>query len=152
MSAADQLELFVDILLALGLGAAVGIERELRRHEAGLRTVGLVTMGAAAFGVVSLTFIDDSRVAAGVVQGIGFIGAGLIFQQGRGVVGLTTAATVWAMASVGLLVAQELRLLAVLVTINVIALLELSPLLAVLQRRRDGLRSDSGSSRSDRRE
>ena len=93
MGTADQLELFLHILLALGLGAAVGIERELRQHEAGLRTNALVTMGAAIFGAVSLTFSDDSRVAAGVVQGIGFIGAGLIFQRGQGLVGLTTAAT-----------------------------------------------------------
>ena len=61
-------------------------------------------MGAATFGVVSLTFTEDSRVVAGVVQGVGFLGAGLIFQRGAGLIGLTTAATVWAMAAVGLLV------------------------------------------------
>ncbi len=135
MGTADQLELFLDILLALGLGAAVGIERELRHHEAGLRTNALVTMGAAIFGAVSLTFSDDSRVAAGVVQGIGFIGAGLIFQRGQGLVGLTTAATLWAMAGVGLLVAQELRLVALLVTVLVLAMLELAPLIDAVQRR-----------------
>ena len=135
MGTADQLELFLDILLALGLGAAVGIERELRHHEAGLRTNALVTMGAAIFGAVRLTFSDDSRVAAGVVQGIGFIGAGLIFQRGQGLVGLTTAATLWAMAGVGLLVAQELRLVALLVTVLVLAMLELAPLIDAVQRR-----------------
>ena len=135
MGTADQLELFLHILLALGLGAAVGIERELRQHEAGLRTNALVTMGAAIFGAVSLTFSDDSRVAAGVVQGIGFIGAGLIFQRGQGLVGLTTAATLWAMAGVGLLVAQELRLVAILVTVLVLAMLELAPLIDAVQRR-----------------
>ena len=142
MSAADQLELFADILLALGLGLAVGVERELRHHEAGLRTIGLVTMGAATFGVVSLTFTEDSRVVAGVVQGVGFLGAGLIFQRGAGLVGLTTAATVWAMAAVGLLVALELRLLATLVTASVIATLELSQLAAAFGRRGGAEASD----------
>ena len=142
MSAVDQLELFADILLALGLGLAVGVERELRHHEAGLRTIGLVTMGAATFGVVSLTFTEDSRVVAGVVQGVGFLGAGLIFQRGAGLIGLTTAATVWAMAAVGLLVALELRLLATLVTASVIATLELSQLAGVIGRRGDSGASD----------
>lgn len=126
MSAADQIDLFLDVLLALGLGAAVGLERELRDRRAGIRTIGLVCMGAAVFALVSETFTEDSRVAAGVVQGIGFIGAGIVFQRGRDVVGLTTAATVWVMAGVGLLVGRELRLLAVLVSISTIVALETS--------------------------
>ncbi len=125
MDAAGQLDLFLDLLLALAFGAAVGIEREVRRHEAGFRTIALVTVGAAAFGLLSHTFLEsDARVAAGVVQGIGFLGAGIIFQRGDALTGLTTAATVWAMAAVGLLVAQELRLLALLMTLQVLVMLE----------------------------
>lgn len=75
---------------------------------------------SAAFG--------DARVAAGVVQGIGFLGAGLIFQRGEGVRGVTTAATIWVIVGLGLLVAEELWLSAVLLTVAVVLLLELSPL------------------------
>ncbi len=68
MSNADQLEVFLRLLIALGLGAAVGLEREFRGHEAGLRTSALVCLGAAMFGEASDIF-GDSRIAAGVVQG-----------------------------------------------------------------------------------
>ena len=125
MDAAGPRDLFLDLLLALAFGAAVGIEREVRRHEAGFRTIALVTVGAAAFGLLSDTFLEsDARVAAGVVQGIGFLGAGIIFQRGDALTGLTTTATVWAMAAVGLLVAQELRLLALRMTLQVLVMLE----------------------------
>lgn len=127
MSNADQVELVARLLLALVLGAAVGLEREFRGHEAGIRTSALVCFGAAAFAEVSGT-LGDSRVAAGVVQGIGFLGAGLIFQGHRGVSGVTTAATIWVVASVGLLVAADVWLAAVLATVAVVVLLELSPL------------------------
>ncbi|MCC6381120.1 MAG: MgtC/SapB family protein [Dehalococcoidia bacterium] len=126
MSNADQLELVARLLLALALGAAIGLEREFRGHQAGIRTSALVCFGAAAFAEVSGT-LGDSRVAAGVVQGIGFLGAGLIFQSRQGVSGVTTAATVWVIASVGLLVASDLWLAALLATGAVIVLLELSP-------------------------
>ncbi len=127
MSNIDQFELFVHMLLALGLGALVGAEREFRGHEAGVRTSALVCMGAALFGETSLLY-GDSRIAAGVVQGIGFLGAGLIFQRGLDVRGVTTAATIWALAGVGLAVAEDLWLTAVLVTVTMIVLLELAPL------------------------
>jgi putative Mg2+ transporter-C (MgtC) family protein len=71
MSERDQIELFLWILYAMGLGALVGLEREFRGHEAGMRTTALVCAGAAVFGQVSEAF-GDSRIAAGVVQGIGF--------------------------------------------------------------------------------
>ena len=118
MDAAGQLDLFLDLLLALALGTAVGIEREVRRHEAGFRTIALVTVGAAA-----------------VVQGIGFLGAGIIFQRADALTGLTTAATVWAMAAVGLLVAQELRLLAFLMTLQVLVMLEARPVWRMIAER-----------------
>ncbi|MEX1103987.1 MAG: MgtC/SapB family protein [Dehalococcoidia bacterium] len=126
MSNADQIELFVRMMYALALGSAVGLEREFRGHEAGIRTLGLVCLGAALFGETS-TLYGDSRVAAGVVQGIGFLGAGLIIVRGGTVVGATTAATVWAMAGVGLL-ASEAWLTAFLLTAAIIVALEFSPI------------------------
>ena len=126
MSEREQLELFWWILYALGLGAAVGLEREIRGHEAGIRTTALVCGGAALFGQVSAT-LGDNRIAAGVVQGVGFLGAGIVFQRGPVVKGVTTAATIWAMAAVGLVVASELWLLPLLISATIIVLLELAP-------------------------
>lgn len=127
MSERDQLELFFWVLYALGLGALVGFEREFRGHEAGIRTTALVCGGAAMFGQVSQA-LDDTRIAAGVVQGIGFLGAGLVFQRGNSVKGVTTAATIWVMAAVGLVVAAELWLLPLLLAGTIIMVLELAPI------------------------
>jgi putative Mg2+ transporter-C (MgtC) family protein len=105
------------IVLAAVLGGAVGIERELREHEAGLRTHMLVAVGSALFTLVSaygfseffaaqegnrFVPIDPTRIAAQIVTGIGFLGAGAIIRQGPRVRGLTTAATLWAVAAIGL--------------------------------------------------
>ena len=103
------------ILLAAGLGAAVGVERELREHEAGLRTHMLVAVGSCLFTLVSAYGfgeffargarpipVDPTRIAAQIVTGIGFLGAGAIIRQGSNVRGLPTAATLWAVAAIGL--------------------------------------------------
>lgn len=91
--------------IALAFGAVIGVEREWRLKQAGLKTMSLVALGAAAFGMMTDTFGDDNHnpgvIAAGVVGGIGFIGAGVIMRRGLTVQGLTTAATLWASASVG---------------------------------------------------
>ena len=126
MSSGDQVELYLWALLALGLGTLVGFEREVRGHEAGIRTNALVCGGAAIFGLIS-NELGDTRVAANIVQGIGFLGAGLVIQRGHVVRGVTTAATVWVMAAVGLLVANELWLTAILATATILLLLELAP-------------------------
>ena len=126
MSNADQLQSWLWLLLALGLGGAVGLEREWRGHEAGIRTSALVCAGAALFGHVSVA-TGDSRIAAAVVQGIGFIGAGVVFQRGDAVKGVTTAATIWLVAGIGLLIAYELWLTAVLTSVTAVVLLELAP-------------------------
>lgn len=108
----------VRLLVAAGLGAAIGYQRERSGKPAGLRTHILISIGAALFTVVSLfgfgPTADVSRVAAGVVAGIGFIGAGAIIYRGGGdmVAGLTTAATIWAVAAIGLAAGAGLFLIA----------------------------------------
>lgn len=145
MSSADQLELFARLCLALVLGALVGLERELRGHEAGIRTNSLVCGASALFGSISALYGDD-RIAAAVVQGIGFLGAGIVLHRRGTVRGVTTAATIWVTAALGLAVAGELYLLAVLATAAVIILLELSPITDRLFGARIGRTSGNASS------
>jgi len=106
-------EIVVRVGVAAGLGGAIGIERELREREAGFRTHLLVSVGAALFTLVSayawrdFTFghgvtFDPTRIAAQIVTGIGFLGAGAIIRQGVSVRGLTTAATLWVVAAIGM--------------------------------------------------
>jgi putative Mg2+ transporter-C (MgtC) family protein len=108
-------ELALRIGLAASLGAAIGLERELREREAGLRTHLLVSLGAALFTLVSAygwtdwrfstpegIVFDPTRIAAQIVTGVGFLGAGAIIRQGLTVRGLTTAATLWAVAAIGM--------------------------------------------------
>ncbi|HXW70146.1 MAG TPA: MgtC/SapB family protein [Methylocella sp.] len=93
------------LLLALALGGVIGFERQWRQRLAGLRTNTLVSLGAAIFVVFEGQFSDTSptRVAAQVVSGVGFLGAGVIWKEGLNVRGLNTAATLWCSAAVGLL-------------------------------------------------
>ena len=116
-----------EILSAFSLSALIGIERELRRKSAGLRTYTVVGTSAALFLLVSkygftdvltpgLVVLDPSRVAAQIVTGIGFIGAGMVFVRQDRVTGLTTAATVWLVTGVGMACGAGLLRLAVLVT------------------------------------
>jgi putative Mg2+ transporter-C (MgtC) family protein len=97
------------LAVAAGLGAAVGIERELREREAGIRTHLLVSLGACLFTIVGAygfsdfgTRVDPTRIAAQVVTGIGFLGAGAIIREGISVRGLTTAASLWIVAAIGM--------------------------------------------------
>ena len=128
MDAGDQLEIVANLLLAAALGALMGLERELRGMPAGVRTIALVTMGAALFTELSGLVGSEDRIAAGIVTGIGFLGAGVIFREGYTVKGITTAATIWSAAAVGMAVGQELYLVAVLGALIVFALLESRPL------------------------
>jgi len=113
-----ELQMVVRLLTAAGLGAAIGYQREKAGKPAGLRTHVLIAVGAALFTVASVYGFgpagDMSRVAAGVVAGIGFIGAGAIIHRGPGdiVGGLTTAATIWAVAAIGLAAGAGLYLVA----------------------------------------
>jgi putative Mg2+ transporter-C (MgtC) family protein len=96
-------ELAGRLLFAVVSGALVGIERQWHHKNAGLKTNTLVALGAATFGLISVYGPSgDTRVATGVVQGIGFIGAGVIMRRGGSVQGINSAATLWATASLGL--------------------------------------------------
>jgi putative Mg2+ transporter-C (MgtC) family protein len=88
--------------LALGLGALIGLERELRARDAGMRTNALVAAGAAVFTMVARIFGDSGPLAAQIISGIGFMGAGNILKSGEHVKGLTTAATLWSVAGIGM--------------------------------------------------
>ena len=102
MDTGDQLLILARLALAAFLGAFIGLERELRGYPAGVRTVALVALGSALFTEVSRLMGSEDRIAAGIVSGIGFLGAGAIIRHGVSVRGLTTAASLWAVAAVGL--------------------------------------------------
>ena len=121
-------EMILRLLLAAALGAAIGYQREKTGKQAGLRTHTLICIGAALFTVVSIYGFgiasDPARVAAGVVVGIGFIGAGVILHREGGVVaGLTTAATIWLVAGIGLAVGTGLYVVSVVATALILLVL-----------------------------
>src|SRR5450631_4495984 len=90
--------------LGLFLGAVIGLERELRTRDAGIRTNALVAAGAAVFTMVARLFGDSGPLAGQIITGIGFIGAGNILKAGEHVKGLTTAATLWTVAGIGMVI------------------------------------------------
>jgi putative Mg2+ transporter-C (MgtC) family protein len=136
----SPLDLTLRLLLAAGLGAAIGLEREMRQKPAGLRTNILIAVGSALFTTVSVHFGDlggtPDRVAAQIVTGIGFLGAGAILHSGVSVQGLTTAATIWVNAAVGTAVGAGQCLMATVATvITLLVLLVLGRVEVVLERR-----------------
>jgi putative Mg2+ transporter-C (MgtC) family protein len=137
-------EVLLRVAVAAALGGAVGIEREIREREAGFRTHLLVSVGAALFTLVSAygfsdfhysqrtgITLDPTRISAQIVSGIGFLGAGAIIRQGLSVRGLTTAATLWAVAAIGLAAGAGYYSAAVLTT--ALVLVSLWPLRLVAQ-------------------
>jgi putative Mg2+ transporter-C (MgtC) family protein len=125
------------LLVAAVLGALVGLEREIHDHPAGMRTHLLVSLGSAAFTVLGIAAFpspnsDPARVAAQVVTGVGFLGAGAILKEGATIRGLTTAASLWAVAAVGMAAGAGALLTAL--TITGIAILSLWPLRRVAAR------------------
>ena len=145
-------EALARLALAAGLGGAIGIERELRDRYAGLRTHLLVSLGSALFTLVSAyawtgfkfgsgVSYDPTRIAAQVVTGIGFLGAGAIMRQGISVHGLTTAATLWMAAAVGMTAATGFYSVAALAT--AVTVLVLWPLRLFERRYIDRMRSSS---------
>jgi putative Mg2+ transporter-C (MgtC) family protein len=133
-----QEDLF-SIILATFLGAAIGLERELSGKSAGLRTNLLICLGATIFTIISRRLIVDegstTRIAAQIVTGVGFLGAGALIQDRGGVHGLTTAATIWLVASIGMACGAGFESMAVVSTvITIIVLAGLSRLEKPLQR------------------
>jgi len=141
-----QVDLAVRMLLAAILGAAIGFEREIHEHPAGMRTHLLVSLGSGIFTILSIVAFtgppapngsiptDTSRVAAQVVSGIGFLGAGAILKYGTSVRGLTTAASLWATAAVGMACGAGTWVVAIVGT--AIVIFSLWPLNIVVNRMR----------------
>jgi putative Mg2+ transporter-C (MgtC) family protein len=133
-------------LIAAVLGAAIGLEREIHAHPAGMRTHLLVALGSASFTVLSIFYFetpaapngsfptDPSRIAAQIVSGIGFLGAGAILKYGTSVRGLTTAASLWATAGVGMAAGAGAWFVAVVTTVLIV--FSLGPLNWVIARLR----------------
>jgi putative Mg2+ transporter-C (MgtC) family protein len=143
LSAAIPTLHWAEVMLRLGvaalLGGAIGLERELRDREAGLRTHLLVSMGSALFTIISaygfheflvnggaVVRADPTRIAAQIVSGIGFLGAGAIIRQGFSIKGLTTAATLWVVAAIGMAAGAGYYSAAIIATAG--ALVSLGPL------------------------
>jgi putative Mg2+ transporter-C (MgtC) family protein len=109
------------LLLSLVLGGLIGLEREVSDKAAGLRTNILICMGAALFTIISLKFTNDpARISAQIVSGIGFLGAGAIMREGDKVTGLTTAATIWTVAAIGVAAGYGFFTLSALVAVLVL--------------------------------
>lgn len=116
-------EIIYKLLLSVFLGSLLGIERKFKKKEAGLQTYSLVSLGTCLFTIVALEMntiflgnFDVLRIIQAVAIGIGFIGAGVIFQQPSGVVGLTTAAGLWVTSAVGVAIGVGLYSMAIFTT------------------------------------
>jgi putative Mg2+ transporter-C (MgtC) family protein len=136
VSTSEELEILVRLVVAGTLGALIGLERELRGYPAGIRTTALVASGAALFTDFSTLFGDagSSRVASNVVVGIGFIGAGVILRDRGHIHGITTAATIWIAAAIGMAIGLSLYIVGIAGALIVIAALEARPVTRRLDR------------------
>jgi putative Mg2+ transporter-C (MgtC) family protein len=130
----DNLQIFFQLILATLLGGAVGLEREYKRKEAGLRTYALVCLSSCLFAIIAFevfqfflgqagTPLDPLRVIQAVATGIGFIGAGLIIFREKHIEGLTTAAGLWVVAAIGVAIGAKLYLAAIFATFLAIGIL-----------------------------
>ncbi|KPJ71695.1 hypothetical protein AMJ50_00990 [Parcubacteria bacterium DG_74_3] len=119
------------LFLATFLGALIGLEREIKKREAGLQTYSLVSLGSCLFTLISLHFfhsldtseMDVVRIIQAIAIGVGFIGAGTIFKTPKGVEGLTTAAGLWGVAAIGVAVGAGLYFLAIFTTLLAVIIL-----------------------------
>jgi len=134
-------ELIQRLLLAAVLGGVLGVEREVRQKAAGLRTNMLIAIGSALFTLMSYELADAAgadpgRIAAQIVTGIGFLGAGAIIRRDGDIHGLTTAATIWVNAAVGVAAGGgEFHLALIATGVTLIVLLMLHPLESIIDRR-----------------
>jgi|YNPNPStandDraft_1061719.scaffolds.fasta_scaffold13419_1 putative Mg2+ transporter-C (MgtC) family protein len=122
-------EEILKLALAILVGGLIGAEREFRDKSAGFRTIIFITLGATLFTILSLHFLDNSaRVAANIVTGIGFLGAGAILRgEGGKVAGLTTASTIWMVAALGMGIGRGLYLLVGITTLIILIVLWIFP-------------------------
>ena len=129
-----ELQIIGQLFLATFLGALLGLEREIKRKEAGLQTYSLVALGTCLFTIISFELFnffllksrisfDPSRIIQAIAIGIGFIAAGVIFRQPSGTVGLTTAAGLWATAAIGIAVGAKLYFIAIFTTLLALLIL-----------------------------
>jgi putative Mg2+ transporter-C (MgtC) family protein len=130
------------------LGAVIGFERELHRQPAGFRTHSLVAVGSALFTIVSAygfagDTVDPTRIAAQIVSGIGFIGAGTILQHRGNVRGLTTAASLWSVAAIGMAAGAGLLIMAAVGTVLILVVLSVLDRIEEFARRRMGLPAET---------
>lgn len=135
---ADELQLAFDLVFAAILGGLIGLEREYKNRPAGLRTLILVAVGAALFAATATFAFGEesdgaSRIIANIAVGIGFLGSGVVLKQDDSVTGLTTAASIWAVAAIAIAVALNLYFLAVVAEAIVLGTLFL------LRRLEDGI-------------
>jgi putative Mg2+ transporter-C (MgtC) family protein len=133
----SYIDVTLRIFFALIASALVGVEREKAGHPAGLRTHMLVCVGSAVITLVSIEMFPSTpaTIAAGIVSGIGFLGAGTIFRDKNHVRGLTTAASVWAVAGIGLALGSGAYFIALVSTIAVVITLELWRIEAPLRKK-----------------
>lgn len=141
------------MLLAAFLSFIIGWERETRGSPAGDRTYALIGLGAAAFTSVGVDAFPATaeKLIAGVVTGVGFLGAGMILKEGRDVIGLTTAASIWAVAAVGVVVGAGEYLMGVVLTMVILLVLEMDrlPLLSRFEAGNTIRRRSAGTTSKD---
>ena len=124
------LEEIVKIFLSLLVGAIIGSEREKRHKPVGIRTIALVSVGATLAIIVSVKYLpnDSGRIFAGILTGLGFLGAGAIMSEGHNVRGLTTATTIWSSAIIGIVIGLGDYLLGLLTGLIIYSMLKLHKL------------------------
>lgn len=154
-----ELELAARLVISLVLGAVIGFEREMDRQPAGFRTHSLVALGSALFTIVSAygfadAALDPTRIAAQIVSGIGFIGAGTILHHRGSIRGLTTAASLWSVAAVGMAAGAGMLLIAVIGTVLIVVVLAALEGVEGFARRRMGIEPhpsepDAGDGQAD---
>lgn len=151
----DYVEILTKVGLIILLSGIIGIDREIRHKPAGAKTHILVGIGSTIFMMVSIyiymqyketTQVDPGRIAAQVVTGIGFLGAGTIIQSGGSVMGLTTAASLWSVAGIGLAVGCGMYQLAIIVTISVLFILFLTNKISeIIEKQVDKIRKEKNN-------
>jgi putative Mg2+ transporter-C (MgtC) family protein len=134
-----EFEILIKLVVSAVLGGLVGLERGVHRKPAGMRTHSLVCIGSTLFTIMSVSVAgaEPTRIAAGIVTGIGFLGAGMIFRSEDRVRGLTTAAELWVLAAIGLAIGLGFYFAALVTTIVVIFIL--IPLKYVEKEARDAI-------------